>query len=153
MDIKYNKRGKFIDTSGLANKCHRKKAGEAISTILKAGGAYKVLFFIGVIDWRFVDQDLTTMKLVLDAVPEIKNNYGIVVNKVPQFFAEHYAGYDSTEASRGLKPLRSGLLNHQRCAESNVIYVLVDNKYIGKKNLLIKRGQLSTVNGLSFEIL
>jgi hypothetical protein len=136
----------------LANKWHRKKAGEAISTIIKAGGAYKVLFFIGVIDGQFVDQDLTTMNLILDAVPEMENNYGIVVNKVPQDIAEHYAEYNFTEtASIGLKLLTSGIPNHRRCAESNVIYVLVDHKYMAKKNLLIKRGKLSTVNGLSFE--
>jgi len=89
LDIKENKNGeKFIDTPGLADKSLRKQAGEAISTALKAGGAYKVFFVITNIDGRFEPQDLTIMKLVLDAIPEMKNNYGIVVNKVSKEIAQ-----------------------------------------------------------------
>ena len=60
----------------------RKQAGKAISDGLKMGGEYKVLFFVTEHGGRVGQQDATTMKLVLDAAPEIGEKYGIIVNMV-----------------------------------------------------------------------
>ena len=43
---------------------------------------YKVLFFVTEHGGRVAQQDSTTMKLVLDAAPEIGEKYGIIVNMV-----------------------------------------------------------------------
>ena len=43
----------------------------------------KILFFITQRAGRIVMQDVATMKLILEAVPEIGRNYGIIVNKIP----------------------------------------------------------------------
>lgn len=150
LDIKESKRGRFIDTPGLADRFLRKKAGEAISEALKAGGSYKILFFITNVDGRFMDQDLTTMKLVLDAAPEIEKNYGIVVNKVSKEVAEDVKEDESLGAEL-LTYLFSGIPSDRRCAASNITYVIYNNKYRAKNNLLIKRGELTTLDGMAFE--
>jgi len=150
LDIKESKRGRFIDTPGLADRVLRKKAGEAISQALKAGGSYKILFFITNVDGRFMDQDLTTMRLVLDAAPEIEKNYGIVVNKVSKEVAEDVKKEKSLGAEL-LTYLFSGIPSDRRCARSNVTYVIYNHKYRAKNNLLIKRGELTTLDGMAFE--
>lgn len=150
LDIKKSNRGTFIDTPGLADKWLRKKAGEAISTALKTGGAYKILFFVANDDGRFRDQDLTTMKLVLEAAPEMKNNYGIIVNKVSVEIAEDVQK-DASVGADLLTYLFSSIPSDRRCAPSNVTYVLFSNKYRAKNNLLIKRGELKTLNGVTLE--
>jgi len=150
LDIKESKRGRFIDTPGLADKWLRKKAGEAISEALKAGGSYKILFFVTNVDGRFMDQDLTTMRLVLDAAPEMGNKYGIVVNKVSKEIAEDVKE-DASLGAELLTYLFSGIPSDRRCARSNVTYVIFDNKYRAKNNLLIERGALNTLDGISFE--
>ena len=64
----------------------REKAGKEISNGLRMGGYYKILFFISENGGRIVHQDIATMKLVLEAAPEIGENYGIIVNKVSKRF-------------------------------------------------------------------
>ena len=46
------------------------------------GGTFIVLFFVTQEAGRVSQQDATTMRLVLEAAPEIGSNYGIIVNKV-----------------------------------------------------------------------
>ena len=67
---------------GLADIELRKQAGKAISDGLKLDGEYKVIFFVTEHRGRVSQQDATTIKLVLDAAPEIKEKYGIIVNMV-----------------------------------------------------------------------
>ena len=73
---------KYVDTPGLADKKLREEAGKAISTALKAGGKYRIIFFVRLEAGRPVNEDITTMKLVLDAAPEIGQNYGVIVPKI-----------------------------------------------------------------------
>ena len=79
----YNGR-KFIDTPGIADDTYRKQAGEAITTAFQKGGPHKIIFFVQTESGRIVSQDITTMKLVLDAAPEIGRKYGIIINQVPK---------------------------------------------------------------------
>merc|ERR1712025_845404 len=60
----------------------REKAGKAISEGLRKTGSYKVIFFVTEQNGRVIAQDATTMKLVLDAAPEIGDQYGVVINMV-----------------------------------------------------------------------
>ena len=82
LDVKINDKGKFLDTPGLADEELRKEAGKAISDGLRKNGLYKIMFFITEQNGRVNSQDATTLKLVLDAAPDIGQNYGVIVNMV-----------------------------------------------------------------------
>ena len=71
----------YCDTPGLADVTLRKQAGEAISQVLKQGGSCKIVFVMTQEAERVRPQDSATMNVVLDAAPEIGNNYGVIVNK------------------------------------------------------------------------
>ena len=72
----------FYDTPGLADFSLREQAGKAISEALRKGGEYKVFFFVSQDEGRPKNEDVTTMNLVLEAAPEIKNQYSIIVPKI-----------------------------------------------------------------------
>ena len=74
----------YIDTPGLADDFNRKAAGEALSKVFLHGGRMKILFILTQQSGRIVLQDIATMKLILESVPEIGRNYGVIVNKVPE---------------------------------------------------------------------
>ena len=71
----------YCDTPGLADDTHRKAAGVAISKVLKEGGPSQIIFVVTEEAGRVRPQDAATMRLVLDAAPEISNSFGIIVNK------------------------------------------------------------------------
>ena len=71
----------YCDTPGLADTDMKKQAAEAISQVLKEGGRSRVVFVATEESGRVRPQDATTMKLVLDAAPEIGKSFGIVINK------------------------------------------------------------------------
>jgi len=74
----------YCDTPGLADDTHRKAAGVAISKVLKEGGPSQIIFVVTEESGRVRPQDAATMRLVLDAAPEIGNLFGIIVNKCTQ---------------------------------------------------------------------
>ena len=82
LDEVINDKGHFLDTPGLADESLRIKAGESIAIGLRKNGYYKILFFVTEQRGRVVQQDATTIKLILEAASEIKANYGIIVNMV-----------------------------------------------------------------------
>ena len=82
LDKKIRGRVQYIDTPGLADKKLREEAGKAISTALKAGGKYKIVFFVRLESGRPVNEDITTMKLILEAAPEIGKNYAVILPKI-----------------------------------------------------------------------
>ena len=71
----------YCDTPGLADDTHRKAAGVAISKVLKEGGPCQIIFVVTEEAGRVRPQDAATMRLVLDAAPEISNSFGIIINK------------------------------------------------------------------------
>jgi len=71
----------YCDTPGLADVTLRKQAGEAISQVLKQGGRCQILFVMTQESMRVRPADSATMKVVLDAAPEIQSNFGVIVNK------------------------------------------------------------------------
>ena len=73
----------FVDTPGVSDDTYCQAAGEALTDVFRNGGRMKILFFITQRAGRIVMQDVATMKLILEAVPEIGRNYGIIVNKIP----------------------------------------------------------------------
>ncbi|CAE7035624.1 unnamed protein product [Symbiodinium natans] len=70
----------FLDTPGLSDPTRRKQAAEAITEALKQNGYYKIFFVITLQNGRVRSEDVTTMKLVLDASPS--NKYGVIINQL-----------------------------------------------------------------------
>ena len=87
----------YCDTPGLADTDMRIAAGKAISQVLKEGGLCKVFFVVTEEAGRVRPQDAATMRLVLDAAPEIGKKFGIIVNKCTKRKIEFFFG---TEESR-----------------------------------------------------
>jgi len=101
LDVKIDKNGtEFHDTPGIADDMHREKAGEALTKVFKAGGRIKIIFFVMQEDGRLRMEDAATMKLILDSVHEIKKNFGIIVNKVPDSLFDKFMEKEQSEAFR-----------------------------------------------------
>ena len=83
LDEAQNKNGVcFIDTPGLDDVELRKAAACAISTALQKGGKHKLLFFVRYEGGRLQPQDLFMMQVGLKSAPEIRNQYGVIINKL-----------------------------------------------------------------------
>jgi len=148
LDERENARGRFYDTPGLADDTHREAAAKAISTALRKGGYFRVLFFIMANDGRVVKQDITTLRLVLDAAPEIGNHYGIVINKQPDNVAK--ALRDPSNESVFLTKLFNGIPENQRCAKSNIAYLPFKSEFQAADNKLLDLKDLTTIKGELF---
>ena len=74
LEEKKNGKGQFIVTNGLVDKEKREAAGKAISNRLRKDGDFKIIFFVDQESGENCSEDATTMKLVLDAAPEIGQN-------------------------------------------------------------------------------
>lgn len=81
------------------------QAAAAITEALKQDGCYKVCFALMLQNGRVRAEDVTTMKLVLDAAPV--TDYGIIINQVPP---KQYK--DLTENPKGEEPS----LHERACA-------------------------------------
>jgi septin family protein len=73
----------FIDTPGLSDAAMREKAAEEIRKAFKIGGKYSLCFVLTLQAGRVMPEDLTTIELVLTAVPDILD-YGLIFNKVSE---------------------------------------------------------------------
>lgn len=69
------------DTPGLSDVKLRKVAAEEIETILKQGGQYRLVFLVTLEAGRVRPEDTTTIKLVLQAVPDYIP-FAVVINKL-----------------------------------------------------------------------
>ena len=147
LDQAENKNGHFLDTPGLADEELRKKAGEAISEGLRKGGSYKVVFFVTQESGRVNHQDATTLKLVLEAAPDIQNEYGIIVNKVSKgalkTFKEESLKFDF------LNTLFAGIPEERRCVYSNVRFFGRISNLEDEKDTLISPNELKDDSDLS----
>jgi hypothetical protein len=149
LDKGSNIRGNFYDTPGLADDSLRKKAAEAIRDALREGGPFKLLFFVMQEAGRVVRQDVTTLKLVLDATPEIGNNYGVVINKVPENVAKGLSKPQNAQIF--LTKLFYGIDEDKKCASSNITYLLSKTDLDSVDNVLINLDNLRTLQGENFE--
>ena len=149
LDERENSRGTFFDTPGLADNTHREAAGKAISTALRKGGNFKILFFVMTESGRIVRQDVTTLRLVLDAAPEIKNHYGIVINKLPKNVAK--ALQNPEKGSIFLTKLFTGIPQDQRCAQSNITYLPFHSELDSEDNKLMDMNELQTLKSELFK--
>merc|ERR1719453_2017297 len=61
----------------------REKAAKAIKEAMQKGGKYKIFFVITLEGGRVRPADVATMRMVLDACPDIGfNQYSVIVNKL-----------------------------------------------------------------------
>ena len=150
LDVKTHNGQVFIDTPGLADSKMRKLAAEAIRDGLKRGGEFKVLFFIGENSGRAVVQDTTTMKLVLDAAPEIGQNYGVIVNKVEEEVME--ALQDDDQRMNFFLAMFSGIPDEQRCVFDMVLFFPKKAELRGKKNAVLSAEDLKAHNGWNLKL-
>jgi GTPase Era involved in 16S rRNA processing len=93
----------YGDTPGLADVSLRKAAAEAISEALKQDGSYKLIFVITLEAGRARPQDVSTIKLVMDALPA-GTPYGIIINKLSDNMMKHFNDHESD-----LKKVKSSL--------------------------------------------
>lgn len=145
LEKKTNRYGIFYNTPRLADDTYRKKAAEAISSALGEGRVFKILFFVLTDSGRVVKQDVTTMELVLDACPEMKRNYGIVINKVPKPVAKGLLVEANQE--KFAKHLFAGIDDDRKCAPSNIITMLKYDELEVQDGFVADLDKLKDYNG------
>lgn len=81
--MKENQNGIFVDTVGLADvdMDQRQRSVQENTKLLKKGGRNRIVFVMTEQQARIQEEDKVTIKIVLDAAPEIGNNYAIVINQ------------------------------------------------------------------------
>merc|ERR1711971_1371326 len=100
------------------------------------GGKYKVIFFVTQDAGRVINQDATTLKLVLEAAPDIGNQYGIIVNKVSQGVLDTFKEDDNLKFDF-LHYLFAGIPENRQCVYSNVRFFGKINDLEDKKDKLL----------------
>ena len=130
---------------GLADVALRKKAAEAISNGLRMGGNFKVLFFITENRGRVSQQDATTLKLVLDAAPEIKEKYSIIVNMVSKKVLQKLEKESAYHYFNDL--IFAGIDEKNRCSFSNIIFFERREDLEGEDNIVVPPNTFINPNG------
>merc|ERR1712113_906491 len=78
-------KGVFMDTPGLDDAKMREQAAQEISKALKKNGNYRIFFVITLEAGRARPADVTTMRLVMDALANIPGVcYSIIINKLEE---------------------------------------------------------------------
>ena len=149
LDEKENANGHFMDTPGLSDKRLRKAAGEAISEGLRKDGDYKVIFFVTQEAGRVNAQDATTMKLVLDAAPEIGQNYGVVVNKIKRKTINRFN--NENDRIEFLFTLFEGISEDKRCVFDRVMFFPELEKLDDEMDVLITPKELVSDKGIDWQ--
>ena len=133
----------FLDTPGLADQKMRKQAGLAISEGLRKGGKYKILFFFLQHNGRLVVQDATTLKLVLEAAPEIQDQYGIIVNMIPKGILKKM----KVGVSEFMDSLFDSIPENMKCSESNILFVAKHPDLEDEDDILVSSDSFETLHG------
>ena len=122
LDEGSNKNGVFLDTPGLADEKLRTVAGKAIYQALKKDSHYQILFFATEINGRVLQQDTTTIKLILEAAPDIGEDYGIIINMLSKGVLK------KIKENRNFKEdfmniLFAGITESTRCPYNRVLFL------------------------------
>ena len=138
----------FYDTPGLADPCLRQQAAVAIRDALREGGPYKLLFFLSANSGRLVEQDLTTMKLVLDACEEAKDQYGIVINQIPEGVGQGLK--EEKNLKRFVTYLFNGIPENRRCDVGNIQFIKKIDKLEAKNDITISLDEVEDIDENKF---
>ena len=149
LDERCNDQGHFMDTPGLADERLREAAGKAISEGLRKGGDYKVIFFVTQQSGRVNAQDTTTMKLIVEAAPEIGQDYGVVVNKVNKKMFNRFK--NESERLEFLLALFAGIPEDKRCIFDRVMFFPILEELEEEEDVLVPPTDLVSDKGENFE--
>jgi len=139
LEVKIDEHGtKFYDTPGIADDIHRDKAGEALTKVFNEGGRIKIIFFVMQEAGRLRTQDAATMKLILDSVHEIKTNFGIIVNKIPDSIFDQFLTKEMSETFKD--KLFYGLKDEFK--HSQILFVKINDQLDYANNEVIKPSDL-----------
>ena len=147
LDEGSNKNGVFLDTPGLADEKMRTVAGKAIYQALKKDGDYRILFFVTARNGRVVQQDATTIKLILNTAPDIGQDYGIIVNMLSNGVFKKMKKMEEKEDF--LNSLFSGISPEIRCPYNSVLYLGKLQELKGKNNVLVPSDRFKNEEGLT----
>ena len=149
LDKRINKYGTFYDTPGMADDTYRMEAAIAIRNALRKGGRFRLLFFLTTDAGRVVKQDITTMKLVLETVPEIRHNYGIIINKVSAEVARKLQREENLQSSLAL--ILNGIDKDRICATSNIMIVQKIDELVDEDDILIDANEIVSPDGMTLD--
>ena len=133
---------KIFLTPGLADAdpTLRREAANTICTGLRQGGEYKILFFVRVKNRRIYPHDIATMRVILEAVSDIKKNYAIIINMAKK---------DSLEnADEVIKMLFSEIPEEKQCPRSRVILLGIVEELDEEDNVLVSTDNFKSEAGV-----
>ena len=128
----------------MADEELRIAAGKAISDGLRKGGTFKVLFFVTQETGRVNQQDATTLRLVLEAAPEIGMDYGIIVNKVSQGILKKLIG----RKNDFINTLFAGIPKGKRCVYSNIFFLEKKRELEDEEDQFLSADEFKNETGL-----
>ena len=94
---------------------------------------------------RVSQQDTTTLKLVLDAAPEIREKYGIIVNMVSKKVLEKLKKESAYDYFNDL--IFAGIDEKNRCSFSNIILFEKRDDLEGEDNIVVPSDTFIGANG------
>jgi len=124
----------YHDTPGIADDTFRKIAGAALSNVFSNGGRMKLIFFVTQQTGRLRAEDSASMKLILDSVPEIKNHYGIIVNKIPDEVYKEFE--DEEKIEEFMAKVFYGMDDSSK--HSNILFVRRNKELACAKNIVLE---------------
>ena len=122
LDEEYNQYGRFLDTPGLADEKMRTAAGKAIYEGLKKDGHYQILFFVRETNGRVLQQDSTTINLILEAAPDIGENYGVIINMISKKALKKFKDNRKFQ-NEFLNVLFAGIPENRRCSYDKALFL------------------------------
>ena len=145
LDEGSNQNGVFLDTPGLADEKLRTIAGKAIYQALRKDGHYQILFFVTERNGRVLQQDSTTMKLILEAASDIGTDYGIIVNMLPKKvlkkFNENFHDF--------LNILFAGIPTNRRCSYNRVLFLGKVGELEDENDVLVSSDIFKSEDGMT----
>ena len=111
---------------------------------MRKGGTFKVLFFLTQDTGRVNQQDATTLRLVLEAAPEIGMDYGIVVNKVSRGVLKKLQG----RKNDFINTVFAGIPKDKRCVYSNIFFLEKKRELEDEEDQFLSPDQFKNETGL-----
>ena len=117
---------------------------------MRTGGKFNIFFFVKQDEGRIVNEDITTLKLVLESAPEIGNKYGIIVSKVPKKTLIKIK--EPTVQAKIIETISRNLPKERMCSADSFLFVENNEDLEGENNKIIRLEKFVVVNAknLSF---
>ena len=112
-----------------ADPALQRKALNVICTGMRQGGGYKILFFVRVKNRKVYQHDIATIRVILEAVSDIRKNYAIIINMASKDTLEN------ADEITGM--LFSGIPEEKRCPRSRVIFLGIVEDLDEEDNVLV----------------